>query len=189
VPRPAAGNTAFLTFEIIDPIVAGARPDRPELRRWDVDDGALSYIVEAVTTEQQLRDKLRKITALFEGATTAGERQAAAAAMQRLREALGAVTAAQPLPETKFSVADQWQRRLLSALCRRYGLEPYRYKGQRYTTVMVRAPRFFVYNTLWPEYLELQAALHAWLNEATERIIREEVYKETAEAAERAANR
>jgi hypothetical protein len=154
-----------------------------------VDDGALSYIVEAVTTEQQLRDKLRKITALFEGATTAGERQAAAAAMQRLREALGAVTAAQPLPETKFSVADQWQRRLLSALCRRYGLEPYRYKGQRYTTVMVRAPRFFVYNTLWPEYLELQAALHAWLNEATERIIREEVYKETAEAAERAANR
>ncbi|MGC2162582.1 MAG: hypothetical protein WA634_11780 [Silvibacterium sp.] len=68
---------------------------------------------------------------------------------------------------------------------RRYGIEPYRYKGQRYTTVMVRAPRSFVDHTLWPEYLELQAALHSYLNEATERIIREEVYADAGEAAER----
>jgi tRNA nucleotidyltransferase (CCA-adding enzyme) len=138
-----------------------------------------------VTTEQQLREKLRKITALFEGAATSGERQAAAAAMERLRHSLNAAVKTQPLPETKFSMADQWQRRLFTALCRRYGLEPYRYRGQRYTTVMVRAPRSFVDDTLWPEYLELQAALHAYLNEATERIIREEVYRDTDEAAER----
>jgi hypothetical protein len=50
---------------------------------------------------------------------------------------------------------------------------------------MVRAPRSFVDDTLWPEYLELQAALHAYLNEATERIIREEGYRDTDEAAER----
>jgi hypothetical protein len=31
-----------------------------------------------MTTEPQLREKLRKIAALFEGATTVGERQAAA---------------------------------------------------------------------------------------------------------------
>ena len=139
-----------------------------------------------MTTEQQLREKLRKITALFEGAATAGERQAAAAAIGRIREALNAAVQTQPLPETKISMADQWQRRLFSALCRRYGLEPYRYKGQRYTTVMVRAPRAFFNNTLWPEYLELQAALHSYLNEATERIIREEVYRDAAEAKERA---
>jgi hypothetical protein len=139
-----------------------------------------------VTTEQQLREKLRKITALFEGAATSGERQAAAAAMQRLRHALDAAVKTQPPPETKFTVADQWQRRLLTALCRRYGLEPYRYKRQRYTTVMVRAPRHFVDTTLWPEYLELQAALNSWLNEATERIIREEVSRDAGEAAERA---
>ena len=65
-------------------------------------------------------------------------------------------------------------------------MEPYRYKRQRFTTVVVRAPRAFVNNTLWPEYLELQAALHAYLNEATERIIREEVYGDAREAAERA---
>jgi len=138
-----------------------------------------------VTTEQQLREKLRKITALFEGAATSGERQAAAAAIERLRKGLNAAVQTQPLPETKFSMADQWQRRLFTALCRRYGLEPYRYKGQRRTTVVVRAPRSLVDKVLWPEYLELQSALHAYLNEATERIIREEVFGDAGEAAER----
>ncbi len=139
-----------------------------------------------MTTEQQLREKLRKITALFEGAATPGERQAAAAAMERLRRALGAAVKTEPLPESKFSLADQWQRRLFTALCRRYGLEPYRYRGQRRTTVMLRAPRSFIARTLWPEYVELQAALHSYLNEATERIIREEVFGDADEASERA---
>lgn len=139
-----------------------------------------------MTTEHQLREKLRKITALFEGASTPGERQAAAAAIERIRKALGAAAETEPVREIKFTMADQWQRRLFTALCRRYGLVPFRYKGQRYNTVMVRAPRSFVDKTLWPEYLELQAALHAWLNEATERIIREEVFGDAAEAAERA---
>lgn len=138
-----------------------------------------------MTTESQLREKLRKITALFEGAATAGERQAAAAAIGRIRQALDAAMKTQPLPEIKFSMADQWQRRLFLALCRRYGIEPYRYKGQRYNTLIIRAPRAFVDRTLWPEYLELQAALHTYLNEATERIIREEVYGDAAEAKER----
>lgn len=139
-----------------------------------------------MTDEQQLREKLRKITALFEGATTAGERQAAAAAIERMRQALRNAVQTQPPPETKFSFADQWQRRLFSALCRRYGLEPYRYKGQRHTTVNLRAPRSSIDVTLWPEYLELQSALHSYLTEATERIIREEVYKDADEAKERA---
>ena len=135
----------------------------------------------------ELREKLRKITALFEGASTAGERQAAAAAIERIRQALRATgqSQSQPLPETKFSMPDQWQRRLFSALCRRYGIEPYRYKGQRYTTVIIRAPRSFVDRTLWPEYIELSAALRTYLNEATERIIRDEVYGDSGEAAER----
>ena len=138
-----------------------------------------------MTTEPQLREKLRKITALFETAATVGERQAAAAAMERIRKGLDAAVKTQPLPETRFSLADQWQRRLFLALCRRHGLEPYRCKGQRYTTVVVRAPRAFVEGTLWPEYLALQKALHSYLDEATERIIREEVYKDADEAAER----
>ena len=160
-------------------LALGARGPRFESARPD-------QYPDFVTTENQLREKLRKITALFEGATTPGEREAAAAAMGRIRQALETAVKTQPLPETKFSLTDQWHRRLFLALCRRYGLKPYRYKGQRYTTVVVRAPRSFVDETLWPEYLALQEALYSYLNEATERIIREEVYGDADEAAERA---
>jgi hypothetical protein len=139
-----------------------------------------------MTTEQHLRDKLRKITALFEGAATIGERQAAAAAIDRIRLALHAAIHTEPIAETRFSMPDEWQRRLFYALCRRYGLEPYRYKRQRRTTVMLRAPRSFIYETLLPEYNELRVALLAYLREATDRIIREEVYRNTHDASERA---
>ncbi len=136
-------------------------------------------------TEQQLRDKLRKISALFEGATTPGERNAAAAAIDRVKTALaGMLRTEQPI-EMQFSLSDNWQRRLFSALCRRYGLTPSRYRRQRYTTVMVRVPQSFVDKTLWPEYQQIRDALDEYLNEATERIIREEVYRDAGEARER----
>ena len=139
-----------------------------------------------MTTERELREKLRKISALFEGATTTGERNAAAAAIARVKQALAALGQTERAIETRFSMNDLWHRRLFSALCRRYGLEPFRYKGQRYTTLVVRAPRSFIDKTLWPEYLELQKALDEYLNEATEWIIREEVYGDAREAPERA---
>ncbi len=139
-----------------------------------------------MTSEEQIREKLRKISALFEGATTIGERNAAAAAIERVKKALGAVLKSEQPEEFQFTLPDRWQRRLFSALCRRYGLEPYRYNRQRYTTVMVRVPRSFVDKTLWPEYQELRAALDDYLNDATERIIREEVYRDAEEASERA---
>jgi len=138
-----------------------------------------------MTSEQELRDKLRKIYALFEGAATIGERNAAAAAIQRIKQALAAMQKTEQILEMQFTLPDRWQRRLFAALCRRYGLEPYRYKRQRYTTVMVRCPRSFVDRTLWPEYLELKEALDEYLSEATERIIREEVFRDAREAPER----
>ncbi|SPE37155.1 conserved hypothetical protein [Candidatus Sulfopaludibacter sp. SbA3] len=138
-----------------------------------------------MVTEEQLREKLRKISALFEGATTIGERNAAAAAIERVKHALGITQKTEQPVEYQFTMPDQWQRRLFSALCRRYGLEPYRYKRQRYTTVMVRVPKSFVDQTLWPEYQELRSALNEYLSDATERIIREEVYGDAAEASER----
>jgi hypothetical protein len=139
-----------------------------------------------MTTEQQLREKLRKIAALFEGATTPGERSAAAAAIERIKKALGFTMQAEQPVEYQFTFSDGWKRRLFAALCRRYGLEPYRYHRQRYTTVMVRVPKSFVDGTLWPEYVQLSDALDEYLNEATERIIRDEVYRDAREAPERA---
>jgi len=42
-----------------------------------------------MTPEHTLRDKLRKIETLFAGAATAGEKAAAGAAAERIRERLG----------------------------------------------------------------------------------------------------
>lgn len=136
-------------------------------------------------TEQQLREQLRKISALYEGATTPGERSAAAAAIERVKKAIAAIAHTEPPSEYQFKMPDLWQRRLFWALCRRYGLEPFRYKRQRYTTVMVRAPKTFMNRTLWPEYQQLRDALNRYLNEATDRIIREEVYGDAGEARAR----
>lgn len=138
-----------------------------------------------MTTEQELRQKLRKIAALFEGATTAGERDAAAAALNRIRAALSAAEDTERTIEMSFRLPDRWSRRLFLALCRRYGLSPYRYPRQRYSTVVLRAPGSFINETLWPEYMEISQALEEYLNEATERIIREEVFGDAGEAEER----
>jgi hypothetical protein len=131
-----------------------------------------------------LRAKLRKIEALFAGAGTDGEREAAGAALARIRERLARAQKADRPIEIKFTFPDHWARRLFVALCRRYELRPYRYKRQRHTTVMLRAPESFVATILWPEFAELNAALTEYLAAATERIIREEVHRDTAEAEE-----
>ena len=136
-------------------------------------------------TEQELRQKLRKIAALFEGATSAGERDAAAAALNRVRAALEAAESTERTIEMYFRLPDQWSRRLFLALCRRYGLKPFRYPRQRYSTVVLRAPETFIRETLWPEYVEISQALEEYLNDATQRIIREEVFGDAEEAEER----
>ncbi|MEO5336249.1 MAG: hypothetical protein H7841_05045 [Magnetospirillum sp. WYHS-4] len=49
----------------------------------------------------------------------------------------------------------------------------------------VRAPEAFVTEILWPEFQEINRELASYLDEVTERIIREEVHGETAYAEER----
>ena len=140
-----------------------------------------------MSSEALLREKLRKIEALFAGAGTVGEKLAAEAALERVRAKLAEITKSDPLIETQFSLGDQWSRKLFLALCRRYGLQPYRLHRQRYTTVMLKAPSKFISEILWPEFQELDSALRHYLNDVTTRIIREEVHKDTGEAAEMTA--
>ncbi len=134
--------------------------------------------------ETQLREKLRKIEALFAGAGTDGERIAAEAARERVRARLAELERSDQPIEMQFSLSDQWARWLFLALCRRYGLKPYRLHRQRLTTVMLRVPKGFVDQVLWPEFNELNAALMQYLNDVTTRVIREEVHRDTSEASE-----
>ena len=145
-----------------------------------------------MSTESDLREKLRKIEALFAGAGTAGEKLAAEAALARVRSRLDEIRRRDPAAEVQFSIPDLWSRRLFLALCRRYGLKPYRLYRQRHSTVMLRAPRsndrqqisVEIDEVLWPEFQELQQILLAYLDEITNRVIREEIFADTSEATE-----
>jgi hypothetical protein len=133
-------------------------------------------------TEDELAEKLIKIERLFAGAATEGERDAAANALGRIREKLDALLDQEELEEFKFSMRDPWSRRLFVALLRRYGIRPYRYSRQRYTTVMARMPRSFLDETLWPEFQELSHVLQDYLSEVTDRIIHEHIFEDASEA-------
>jgi hypothetical protein len=139
----------------------------------------------AMSPEMQLRETLRKIEALFAGAGTAGERLAAGAAAERVKARLNELGQRDPPVELQYSMPDRWSRQLFMALCRRYGLEPYRYSRQRYNTVMLRVPQGFSKLVLWPEFVELNEALEAYLSEVTLRVIHEEIHADASEAKER----
>lgn len=135
-------------------------------------------------SEQRLRNKLRKIEALYASAATAGERAAAGAAAERLRKQFETASQSEPSEEFKFSIPDLWSRQLFIALCRRYGLRPFRYRRMHRQSVLIRAPASFVNGILWPEFEELSSALTQHLSEITETIIREEVHETTRDADE-----
>ena len=139
-----------------------------------------------MTEEQQLIEKLRRIEGLYTGATTPGERTAAANALERIRQRLEEAREADPPIEYTFPMPDMWSRKLLVALLRRYGIKPYRYYRQRYTTVMASVPEQFVDETLWPEYEKLDEILRGYLEEITDRVISQAVFSDSSEAEVRA---
>jgi hypothetical protein len=49
---------------------------------------------------------------------------------------------------------------------------------------MVRAPRSFMDQTLWPEYEELSRELQTYLSDVTDRVIREAIHRDDSDAEE-----
>jgi len=135
-----------------------------------------------MSIEEQLRERLRKVEALFFGAATAGEREAAGAAAMRLKIKLDEASRHDPPIEMKFTLPDQWSVRLLIALCRRYGFSPFRYARQRSTTVMVKAPRRLFEEVVWRQFSVLHDDLWTYLDRTTERVIRETIHADVADA-------
>ena len=133
--------------------------------------------------EARLIEKLQRIEALFAGAATAGEKVAAERARQRIVERLQGWEREDPPIEYRFTLGDMRARKLFVALLRRYGLTPYRYKGQRYTTVMARVSKRFVDETLWPEFQAYSETLQLYLADMTERVISQVIHQDSSEAA------
>lgn len=131
--------------------------------------------------EAALVDKLRKIEALFAGATSDGERVAAGEARARILKRLQASEREDPPLEYRFKLADPWSRRVFVALLRRYGIHPYRYPRQRRTTVMAKVSRGFVDATLWPEFEQLSMTLREHLEQLTDRVVSQVLHQNPAD--------
>lgn len=110
-------------------------------------------------------------------------------AQEQIRTQLGDLEAQQPSIEWKFALTDPWERKLFLALCRRYGLKPFRYTRQQRQSVMLRAPRAFVDKTLWPLFVALRQTLHDYLSQVTDQVIGAALQADTADPEENRAQR
>lgn len=119
--------------------------------------------------DEELRAKLAKVEELFRRAGSAGERAAAEAAMERLRDRLGVEGDGES--EVRLSLPDVWSVRLFVAVCRKHGVRPYRYRRQRRTTVMVRVGQGFLEGVVWPEFDRLHRELESYFEDVTDHLI------------------
>jgi len=126
---------------------------------------------------RQLIDTLLKVEALHAGAMTPGERDAAGAAIERIKKKLAQFAEADPPKEMQCTFSNHWSKQLFCALAKRYDLHPYRYHRQRHTTVMLRVPERFLNDVLWPEFEGLDEALRKYIDEMTAKIISEAIFK------------
>lgn len=79
-------------------------------------------------------------------------------------------------------LAGPWSYKLLVALARRYGLKPYRYRRQRYSTLMIKASESFLKQTFLPEYEAMSKTLREHLSQVTERVVAEALSADKSEA-------
>ncbi len=74
---------------------------------------------------EELIDKIRKIEALIEGAKSTGEKNAAILAKNRVAKRLQEEKEIQT-SEYALYTPGTWHKKLLLAICRKYGVNPYR---------------------------------------------------------------
>jgi hypothetical protein len=139
-----------------------------------------------MTDEQALVNRLREIEALFAGAAGSPTDAAAADTVTRILAKLREAEHLDPPREYRFTFNNRWSMQLFTALLRRYRIAPYRYRGQRWTTVMAHVTKRFVDTTLWPEFVELDKTLTLFLDEVTRRVIERAVCADTSDMEVRA---
>jgi hypothetical protein len=107
--------------------------------------------------EAALHERLREIEWAYAGSSRrdAGHDEP----KERLRARLQDAREKEPEVEFRLAVSDEWAQQLLAALCDRCGVEVFRYRGQRRTSAMVKAPRSFIEQTLWPMFEAMQHEL------------------------------
>lgn len=120
---------------------------------------------------QHLLERIKKIEALILGAGTEGEKNAALSAKDRILKKYPALEIHKNPKEYSLYTSSEWNKRLLLAICRKYGVKPYRYKRQKYTTVMVNINEEFLNKVLWKEFQEYSKHLDQLVSEITNDLI------------------
>ena len=120
---------------------------------------------------EDLLERIKKIESLILGAKTEGEKQAAISAKERILKKYPELEIHKNPKEYALYTQDNWHKKLLLAICRKYGVKPYRYYRQKYTTVMVRINEDFLNKVLWKEYLEYSELLGKLVEEITDDLI------------------
>jgi hypothetical protein len=128
-------------------------------------------------------EKLRKVEAPKVVTASDVRRAVVRLTATRMRLRLAEVRAREPDVECVYSMPDRWGRKLFVALCRGYGLQPYRKPGQRETTVELLAPESFQKGMLMDEFIALTTDLEKQLFEATDRVIRSASLADVSEGA------
>jgi len=143
-----------------------------------------------------LFERLRKIQALYDAPGTAGEQAAAAAAAERLRERLrepgspsterapAPASAAEAVIEFRIKVEDAWSRRLFLAIARHHGASPFRYRGQRRSSVMLKATRTVMNRRIMPHYQAAEVVLREHFDAIAAQVIRDSLQVSDEDAVE-----
>jgi hypothetical protein len=132
-------------------------------------------------SELGLIDKLQKIEALYRGATTAGEKAAAAQVMANVQNKLESYRQEEKPTEWTLRVNNYFEKRLLKAILTKHGLSSYRYHGQRHTTLKVMATKSMINKVVWPQYTEMSEVLRSYFDEVTNDVIKRSMGQEESE--------
>lgn len=97
-------------------------------------------------------DKLAKVEALLQRASSEGERQAAEYAKGRILAKISDIHTNRPI-EYKISLDSSWKKRLFVTICAKHGYKTYRYVRQKRTTAHVMITKNIMEEVLWPEFL------------------------------------
>jgi len=120
---------------------------------------------------EHLLERIKKIEALIIGASTDGEKNAAITSKKRILKKYPELEIHKNPIEYRLSTGSEWNKKLLIAICRKYGVKPYRYHRQKYTTVMVNMNEEFLTKILWKEYEEHSKILNELVEEITNDLI------------------
>lgn len=120
---------------------------------------------------EHLLERIKKIEALIIGASTDGEKNAAITSKERILKKYPELEIHKNAIEYRLSTGSEWNKKLLLAICRKYGVKPYRYHRQKYTTVMVNMNEEFLTKILWKEYEEHSKILNELVEEITNDLI------------------